>query len=228
MNNYVIGLDFGTDSVRTLIVNADNGDEIVTEVQTYPRWMEGLYCQPEINQFRHHPLDYIEGLEYTVKSCLENVPDSVKNNIKAISVDTTGSTPCFVDKNGNPLSLSTEFNENPNAMFVLWKDHTAVNETAEINRIAKTWGGVDFTKYEGGVYSSEWFWSKALHILRVDNEVRDSAFSIMELCDWIPALLTGNQDIKTIKRSRCAAGHKAMWHESWGGLPDDKFLKIKW
>ncbi|MCP4760834.1 MAG: ribulokinase [archaeon] len=223
-DKFVIGLDYGTDSVRTLIVNANTGEEVATDVHYYSRWMEGKYTDPDKNQFRHHPLDYIEGLEKTVKACVNMVSDDVKNNIIAISVDTTGSTPCLTDKEGTPLSLLPEFQENPNGMFVLWKDHTSVKETAEINKLAKTWGGEDFTKYEGGVYSSEWFWSKTLHVLRNDEKIRKAAFSVVELCDWIPALLIGNKDALTIKRSRCAAGHKAMWHVSWGGLPSEEFL----
>ena len=207
-----------------MIVNAENGEEIATDVVAYSRWSEGKYCVPEKNQFRHHPLDYMEGLEECIKNCLKKVPADIKANIKAISVDTTGSTPCLTDKNGTPLSLLPEFEDNPNAMFILWKDHTSVKETAEINKVAKTWGGEDFTKYEGGIYSSEWFWAKILHVFREDEKVRNAAYSAIELCDWIPAFLTGNNDISTIKRGRCSAGHKAMWHESWGGLPDEEFL----
>jgi len=155
---------------------------------------------------------------------LNKVPASVKDSIKAISVDTTGSTPCLTDRNGTPLSLLPEFKENPNAMFVLWKDHTAVKEAEEINYLAKKWSGEDYTKFEGGVYSSEWFWSKILHVLREDESVRTAAFSWIEHCDWIPALLTGQTDPLTLKRSRTAAGHKAMWHASWEGLPAEEFL----
>jgi L-ribulokinase len=223
-DGYVIGVDSGTDSIRSLIVDASTGEEFSTDVFYYPRWTEGKYCAPERNQFRHHPLDYLEGLEVTIRNCLEDVPKRVRKRIKGISVDTTGSTPCMVDREGNPLSLSAEFSDNPNGMFILWKDHTAVRETDEINRLAKTWGGEDFTRYEGGVYSSEWFWSKILYVFRNDDRIREATFSVVELCDWIPAVLTGNTDARTIKRSRCAAGHKAMWHESWNGLPSEEFL----
>jgi L-ribulokinase len=113
-----------------------------------------------------------------------------------------------------PLALQDEFADNTNAMFILWKDHTAVKEAEEINQVARTWGGMNFTQYEGGVYSSEWFWAKILHVLRADDQIRKAAFSWVEHCDWMPALLTGNTDPLTLKRSRCAAGHKAMWHES--------------
>jgi len=140
-----------------------------------------------------------------------------------ISVDTTGSTPVAVDKKGTPLSLTPGFEKNPNAMFVLWKDHTAVKEADEINTLSKKWE-IDFTKFEGGIYSSEWFWAKLLHIIRKDATVYRAAYSWVEHCDWIPAILTGNTNPKTLKRSRCAAGHKAMWHEAFGGLPSEDYL----
>ncbi|HYH03578.1 MAG TPA: ribulokinase, partial [Bacillota bacterium] len=177
------------------------------------------------NQFRQHPLDYIESLEAAVKGALAKLPPGVGKAVVGIGVDTTGSTPCAVDENGMPLALDYRFKDNPNAMFVLWKDHTAVQEAEEINRVAKSWGGIDFTKYEGGVYSSEWFWAKILHVLREDPEVRANAHSWVEHCDWIPALLTGTTGPGLLKRSRCAAGHKAMWHPDWDGLPPEQFLE---
>ncbi len=221
---YVIGIDFGTDSVRSVIFDASNGEEISSSMFDYPRWKDGRYCDPAKNQFRQHPLDYIEGLELTIKEALNNAPGGTAANIAAISMDTTGSTPVAVNRDGVPLSLTKEFEDNPNAMFVLWKDHTAVKEAGEINKLAKTWGGIDYTKFEGGIYSSEWFWAKILHVLREDILVRKKAFSWVEHCDWIPALLIGNTDPLTLKRSRCAAGHKAMWHEDFNGLPSEDFL----
>ena len=221
---YVIGIDYGTDSVRTVVVDTTDGKIVGTSVFEYSRWKEGLYCDPSINQFRQHPLDYIEGLEQSVKGALAGLTQEVVNNIVGITVDTTGSTPVAVDKEGTPLSMKKEYENNPDAMFVLWKDHTAVKEASEINIHARTWGGVDFTKFEGGIYSSEWFWSKILHVLRHSNEVRKDAWSWVEHCDWIPALLVGKTDPLQLKRSRCAAGHKAMWHNDFNGLPDEKFL----
>jgi L-ribulokinase len=221
---YVIGIDYGTDSVRSILVNAADGKEIADSVFYYPRWKKGKYCSPADNQFRQHPLDYIEGLEYTIKELLSKSGSEVANNIAAMSVDTTGSTPVAVNEKGVPLSLTPGFEENPNAMFVLWKDHTSVREAEEINNKVKNWGGTNYTMYEGGVYSSEWFWAKILHVLREDKKVRETAYSWLEHCDWIPALLTGVNSVHKVKRSRCAAGHKAMWHEKWGGLPSEDFL----
>lgn len=225
MSSYVIGLDFGTDSVRALIVNTKTGEEISSRVAYYARWSKGEYSVPIENQFRQHPLDYLEGMEQTIKSALNSCEEGISKNIVGIGIDTTGSTPCAVDKEGTPLALKKEFKDNPDAMFILWKDHTAIQEAAEINSKVKSWGGIDFTKYEGGVYSSEWFWAKILHILRNNEQVRKAAFSWVEHCDWITAVLTGSKNPLEIKRSRCAAGHKAMWHEDWGGLPDEEFLR---
>lgn len=224
--NYVIGIDYGSDSCRSIIVDANTGKEMGSEVFYYPRWKEKKYCDPEKNIYRQHPLDYIEGLESVIKKPLSRLPKDIRENIRGISIDTTGSTPVAVDEKGLPLALKAEFQDNPNAMFILWKDHSATKEADLINRISKTWGGIDFTKYSGGVYSSEWFWAKLLHILKIDNEIADNIYSWVEHCDWLPALLTGVNRAEDIKRSRCAAGHKAMWSDEFDGLPSEKFLEL--
>jgi len=223
MGKYVIGLDYGTDSARALVVNAENGEIIASSVKNYPRWSEGKYCNPSINQYRQHPQDYIDVMEATVKEALAACPEGTAAQVAGIAFDTTGSTPAFTDETGTPLSMLPEFAENPNAMFVLWKDHTAVQEAAEINKLCKAWD-IDYAAYEGGIYSSEWFWAKALHVLRQDKSILEKACSIVEYCEWLPALITGVKSAKDIIRSRCANGHKAMWHESWGGLPSEAFL----
>lgn len=220
---YVIGLDYGSDSARAIVVNAQTGEQLATAVKYYPRWKEGKYCNPSINQYRQHPLDYIEALEVSVREALAQCPAGTAEQVVGIAFDTTGSTPAFTDENGTPLALLPEFAENPNAMFVLWKDHTSVQEAAEINKLSKEWD-IDYTAYEGGIYSSEWYWAKALHILREDPKVREKAYSIVEYCEWLPALITGVNKSKDIVRSRCACGHKAMWHEKWDGLPSEEFL----
>jgi L-ribulokinase len=220
---YVIGVDYGTDSVRSVLVDASNGNEIASSVFHYPRWKKGLYCNASLNQFRQHPLDYTEGLEDTIKECLRKAGNAVAQQVRAISVDTTGSTPVAVDNTGTPLALLPGFEENPNAMFVLWKDHTATKEAAEINEHATKFS-INYLQYVGGIYSSEWFWAKALHILREDETVRKGSYSFVEHCDWIPFLLTGAKDINQLKRGVCSAGHKALWAVEFGGLPTNDFF----
>ena len=222
-NSFVIGVDYGTDSVRSIIVDASNGKEIAASVYYYPRWKNSLYCDPSKNQFRQHPLDYVEGLESTIKECISRAGSEVAANIKAIAVDTTGSTPVAVDETGNPLALVKGFEENPNAMFVLWKDHTGVREAAEINEHAQKFE-TNYLQFVGGIYSSEWFWAKLLHVLREDAAVRKAIYSFVEHCDWIPFLLTGGSHVSAMRRSRCAAGHKALWAEEFGGLPPENFF----
>jgi len=220
---YVIGIDYGTDSVRSVLLDT-SGKQMAESVHQYARWKEGKYCDPTANQFRHHPLDYLEGLEQTLTGVLDQVSDEVVQNVRGIAIDTTGSTPVAVDKTGTPLALLDEYSENPNAMFILWKDHTAVQEAEELTELAKSWDGPDYTKYVGGIYSSEWFWAKMLHTIRHDDEILDAAYSWVELCDWVPYELTGENDVHKMKRSRCAAGHKALWHEEFDGLPSEEFL----
>lgn len=223
MKKYVIGLDYGSDSVRAVLIDTQNGAELASEVFWYPRWKEQKYCNPGINQFRQHPLDHIEGLEKTITSVIAQsavMPES----IVSICIDTTGSSPLPLAQDGTPLALLDEFKDNPNALMVLWKDHTSVKEANEINDLARSWGGEDYTKFEGGIYSSEWFWAKILRIARQDKAVKEAAHTWMEHCDYMTYMLIDDQDLKSFKRSRCAAGHKAMWHESWNGLPDEAFL----
>ncbi len=220
---YVIGVDYGTDSCRAIIIDTDDGKEIASAVEYYPRWKQGLYCNPQADQYRQHPLDYIDTLETVIKESLAKAKKDISKEIIGISFDMTASTPALVDQEGTPLALLDEYRENPNAMFLLWKDHTAISESIEINQLAKKWD-IDFTAYEGGIYSAEWVWSKVLHVLRIDNSIRSKAYSWIEHTDWIPALLTGNTKPENVMRSRCAGGHKAMWHEKWGGLPSQEFL----
>lgn len=221
--SFVIGLDYGTDSVRSMVVNTRTGEEVATVVFTYPRWRDGLFCDPVRNQFRQHPLDYIEGLETAVKACLREAGDTVRKNVRGISVDTTGSTPVAVDKTGTPLALTAGFENNPNAMFVLWKDHTSIKEAAQINEHAARFE-TNYLQYVGGIYSSEWFWAKLLHVLREDEAVRNATYSWVEHCDWIPFVLTGGKSAASLKRGVCAAGHKALWSTDFKGLPPDDFF----
>ncbi|KAA2219891.1 MULTISPECIES: ribulokinase [Maribacter] len=219
-----IGVDFGTDSVRTLLVDALNGETLSVGSSNYELWAKGKYCNPNKSQFRQHPIDHINSLKKSMSELLKDIPESTINSVYGLSIASTGSTPVAVDVNGVPLALLEDFKDNPNAMFILWKDHSAIKEALEINELAHSGDFNDYTKYVGGTYSSEWFWSKILHVLRVDEKVRNAAYSWVEHSDWIPALLTGNDDPLKIKRNVCSAGHKAMWNKSWGGLPSDEFL----
>ena len=224
MDQFVIGVDYGSDSVRSVIVDAKKGKELASSVFYYPRWQQGLYCDATQNQFRQHPLDYVEGLEQTIKDCIEKAGGaSVASAIKAIAVDTTGSTPVAVNESGVPLALTSGFESNPNAMFVLWKDHTGVKEAGEINNHATKFD-TNYLQYVGGIYSSEWFWAKLLHVLRADEQVRKACHSWVEHCDWIPFMLTGGDHISKMKRGRCSAGHKALWAAEFGGYPPDDFF----
>ncbi len=221
---FVIGVDYGTDSVRSVIVDASNGEELASSVFFYPRWKKSMYCNVALNQFRQHPLDYIEGLEESIRSCLVKAGPEVATMIQAISVDTTGSTPVAVDTNGTPLALLPAFENNPNGMFVLWKDHTSVAEATAINRHAAAFD-TNYLQFVGGIYSSEWYWAKLLHVLRQDDEIRKSCYAWVEHCDWIPFLLTGGNKAEDIKRGVCSAGHKALWSEAFGGLPPVEFFR---
>ncbi|HCL83250.1 MAG TPA: ribulokinase [Chitinophagaceae bacterium] len=225
MNNtsWVIGIDFGTDSVRSIVVNAFTGEEAASSLFEYPRWKSGLYSNPSANLFRQHPLDYLEGLENIIPACLQKLSPEQRKNVRGIGIDTTGSTPVAVDITGTPLALLPAFAENPHAMFVLWKDHTAIQEAAEINRHAEKFP-VNYLQYVGGIYSSEWYWAKLLHTLRADESVRKACYSWVEHCDWIPFVLTGGREAHKIKRGVCSAGHKALWSPAFNGFPPDVFF----
>jgi len=223
MVSYVLGLDYGSDSVRALLVDSATGVEVATSVEYYPRWKKGLFCQPDKDQFRQHPLDYIESLEKVIGDLWDKAPAGAANNVHGISFDTTGSTPIALDEEGTALALKPEFAQNPNAMFILWKDHCAIEEAQQITAAANA-APINYLKYEGGIYSSEWFWAKVLFILRQDNNVKTAAHSWVEHCDWMSALVTGTTHPDKFRASRCASGHKVMWHESWEGYPPNSFF----
>ena len=222
---YVIGVDYGSDSVRAVIVEALTGRQISQGTADYPRWKKGWYTHPEEMIFRQHPLDYLEALEKSIKEALAELPESVKGRIVGISVAATGSTPAPVNREGTPLALLDGFRENENAMFYLWKDHSAVLEAIELNHIFSAGTEIDYTKYQG-TYSAEWYWAKILHGIRKDPAVREAAYTWVEHCDWIVGVLCGNRNPETLLRSACAAGHKALWHSEWNGLPERACLEM--
>ena len=218
----VLGLDFGSDSVRAVVVRVADGAELGADAADYPRWMEGRFCDAPRQQFRQHPADYMEAMVAAVRGALKRCAE--RPEIIGIGVDTTGSSPLPVAADGMALALKDGFATDPDAMCILWKDHTAVREAEEINALNATGRFPDYLRYVGGIYSSEWYWAKILHIGRRNPTVFRAAASWVELCDWIPALLTGVDDAARIVRSRCAAGHKALWADDWGGLPDRDWL----
>lgn len=223
-DHVVLGSDFGTDSVRVLALDPADGTVLGQGVRAYPRWKKGLYCDPVKQQFRQHPLDYLESLEGASKDALAQAGAGAASKVRALSLDTTGSTPVFAGADGVPLALRPEFADDPDAMFVLWKDHTSIAEAEAINALGAKWKGPNYLQFVGGIYSSEWFWAKALHVLKTNAKVAAAGATLVEHCDWIGARLTGSEALSQIKRGRCAAGHKGLWHASFGGYPAEDFL----
>jgi L-ribulokinase len=228
MKKYALGLDFGTNSVRTLLVDVANGEEIATSIFAYETGQEGIILDPaDPHLARQHPQDYLKGLDVSVREVIEEAKkresrfESVQ--VIGIGVDTTGSTPLPVDREGTPLCFKDPFQNNPNAHAWLWKDHTSTAESAQITELAAA-EHPEYLAKCGGTYSSEWFFSKIFHCLNIDPEVFDAAFSWVECCDYVSAVLTGTTPPEKMRRSRCAAGHKAMFSNEWGGLPAKEFL----
>jgi L-ribulokinase len=224
---YTIGLDYGTNSVRALVVNTANGKEIGTAVWGYGNGTQGVILSRDPNLARQHPADYITGAEVTIKKALADSKKKVRgfkpDQVVGIGVDTMGSTPLPVDASGQPLAFQKKFAQHPAAMAWLWKDHTGVSEAAEVTALARKLRPQYLAKC-GGTYSSEWFFSKILHCLRTAPEVFDAAYTWVECADYVPAALTGTEHPDKLTVSVCAAGHKAMYNDNWGGYPDAEFL----
>lgn len=222
-DRYVIGLDFGTDSVRAILANAFSGEVVGTQTSVYRRWSEGLYCDGGESRFRQHPQDYLEAMTEAVRS-LTSVWKNEAEKVVSVALDSTGSTPCLCDRAGQPLAMREKWSECPDAMFILWKDHSAGREADEINALLAR-QSVNYAMYSGGVYSSECFWAKLLHVLRNTPELREEAWSAVELCDYIPSVLTGVTDAGGIMMGHCVTAAKMMWAERWGGYPPRSFFE---
>lgn len=224
---YALGLDYGTNSCRALIVDLADGRELAGSVFPYPSGTDGILTDPkDPNVARQHPQDYLKAFQAitdAIRSAREAFPGFEPADIIGLGVDTTGSTPLPVNAAGTPLAMTPEFADNLHAMAWLWKDHTSHAEAEEITALAAS-ARPQYLARCGGTYSSEWFWSKALHCRRTAPEVFAAAHSFVECCDYIPAVLAGKTHPKDWMRSVCAAGHKAMYSETWGGLPDEEFL----
>ncbi|MBL9163270.1 MAG: ribulokinase [Planctomycetaceae bacterium] len=225
---FAIGVDYGTNSVRALVVDLADGTEIATEVYDYRHGDAGVLVDgADPNLARQSPADYIEGFHAAVAGAVAKATQAAgfdPKHVAGIGVDTTGSTPIPVNAAGTPLALLDEFQDELAAQAWLWKDHTAYSEAQEITAKARD-GGYPYLAKCGGAYSSEWYWSKISHCLRTAPRVAQAAASWVELADYVPAYITGNQHPAKLARSICAAGHKAMYHEAWGGLPSAEFLE---
>lgn len=222
-NRLVAGVDYGTDSARVAVWDIDRQKCIASVSSAYSRWSQNMYCVPEKRQFRQHPLDYIESLEKCFDALVQKMGREQCSNIKAISFATTGSTLCPIDEKGIPLSLYEEFCDEPDAMFILWKDHSAIEEAAEVNDVFQK-APIDYTRYQG-IYSSEWWWAKILYVAKNNPRVIKRTYSWVEQSDWLPNLLLGTDRADNIKRNACAAGHKALYSSTWGGLPNSAILE---
>lgn len=228
MKQYALGIDYGTNSCRSLLIDLENGAEVGSTVFNYPSGEMGVLLDPrDPHVARQNPQDYLDGMVAITHGALEQaaaaIPGFSASQVVGIGIDTTGSTPIPVNEAGTPLGLLPEFKDNLNAMVWLWKDHTSHAEAGEISRLGHEMRPNIIAKC-GGTYSSEWFWSKILRLSRVDPQVFAAAYSFVEHCDWLPAELAGDTNPLTLKRSVCAAGHKAMFSSEWGGLPDKEFL----
>ena len=222
---YSIGMDLGTDSARAVLVEVSGpeaGKELSSFTSDYKRWKKGLYCDASRNQFRQHPQDYVDAVAEALQKVASACPD--KDKIVSIGIDSTGSTPCLIDSNLTPLCMLPGHENDPDAMFVLWKDHTGEPEAREINALLPEFP-VNYSSRCGTPYTPENFWAKVLHVLRSSEGLRRDAFSAIELCDFIPAMLTGCRNVSGLRMSHAVAGGKWMWAEEWGGFPPEDFFK---
>jgi L-ribulokinase len=224
---FTVGVDYGTNSVRAIVVDCTDGRVLGTHVFDYPSGDHGVLLDPKQPHLaRQNPADYIAGLRASVLGALgeaERDGRLSRDRVIGLGVDTTGSTPLPLDANAQPLSLDPKFKNNLAAYAWLWKDHTSAGEAAAITETAAR-HAPELLAPIGGTYSSEWWWSKIWHCLKVSPEVFDAAATWVELADFIPALLAGVRDPRDIVRCVCAAGHKAMYSDAWGGLPPKSFL----
>ena len=227
MTAFTLGIDYGTNSVRAVVVDCANGATAGTCVFPYPSGDHGVLLDPRNPHLaRQNPADYLAGLRAAVHGALadaEGRPGFSSDRVIGIGVDTTGSTPLPIDARAQPLALGARWSQNLAAHAWLWKDHTSASEAALITEAARR-QAPEYLAPIGGTYSSEWWWSKIWHCLNVAPDVFDAAASWVELADYVPAVLAGANDPRAIVRGVCAAGHKAMYSDTWGGLPSKAFL----
>ena len=226
---FTLGIDYGTNSVRALVVRCADGAEMGSAVFPYPSGRQGVLLDPKDHHLaRQHPGDYLLGLERSVKAALQAAASKrgfSAAKVVGIGVDTTASSPLPVDAANRPLALDRAWRKNLHAQCWLWKDHTSIAEAAQLTELAAQHRPHYLAKC-GHTYSPEWFWAKLWHCLNVAPEVFAAAHSWVELADWIPSVLAGAHQPARIARGVCAAGHKALYSDEWGGLPDKEFLAL--
>ncbi|MEM6458408.1 MAG: ribulokinase [Planctomycetota bacterium] len=224
---YAIGVDFGTNSARASVVDCGDGRELSSHVVPFPSGQKGILLDPADPELaRQRPHDYVVGVEQSIKGAVAAANgdvDFTADRVVGLGIATTGSTPIPVDASGQPLGMTPAFADDLAAQAWLWKDHTAHAEAEEITDLAQRRGEPYLAKC-GGTYSSEWFWSKLLKCCRSSPGVFDAAASWVECADWVPAWVCGDLDPSRLVRGICPAGHKAMFHTDWGGLPSEEFL----
>ena len=220
----VIGLDFGTDSCRALVCAVGDGEVLGVGVHAFARWRRGDFCDAGSDRYRQSPQDHLDGLVRCVRAALRQAGDGAAGRVAGLGLACTASTPLPVDATGTPLALLDDFADEPDAQCWLWKDHTALAEASEFTEAAHRRGAVDYTRFTGGSCSPEWYWAKALRFLRGSAELAHAAAGWVEYGDWLAGTLCGRSVPGELWRNRCAAGHKAGWHASWGGLPPATFL----
>ena len=217
---YVLGLDYGTESARALLVAVDNGEEVATAVAAYPDGvidveLPGSGKRLEPDWALQNPRDYLSVLEQIIPEVLE---DSGVNgeDVIGIGTDFTACTMMPIDAAGTPLCMKPEFADHPHAWVKLWKHHAAQPEADRVNAVAAE-RSEEFPARYGGKISSEWFFPKALQILDEAPEVYAAADRLIEASDWIVLELCGEE-----RRNACVAGYKAIWDE---GYPSTAFFK---
>jgi L-ribulokinase len=224
---YTLGIDFGTNTVRALVVRCGDGAELGSCVSGYASGRQGvLLDERDPHLARQNPADYLAAMEKSVRGALAAARRSrgfSASRVVGIGVDTTGSSPIPVDRRNRPLAMDARWRRNLSAQCWLWKDHTSWREAARITEVAARMRPHYIAKC-GNTYSSEWFWSKIWHCLAVAPEVFRAAYSWVEFADWVPSVLAGVDDPTKVVRGICAAGHKALYSDEWDGLPDKRFL----
>jgi L-ribulokinase len=224
---FTLGYDYGTNSVRAVVVNTSSGRVVGQGIYDYQQGQQGILADKNDSLLaRQNPIDHIDGFRLAGRAAVldaEKKPNFDTRDVCGIGISTTGSSPLPINSDGIPLALTDEFRNNLSAYIWLWKDHTSYDEASRITTLSNEQSLPYLTKC-GGTYSSEWFWAKIWHCLNVSPEVFKKAYSWVELCDFIPAYVTNNCKPGDIHRSICAAGHKAMFSPDWGGLPSEDFL----